>query len=555
MQKISYAHGASTIPLLGETIGQNLKRTAEQFGNCDALVVPYQKYKATYSEFWDQTTQVAKSLLAFGVKKGDRVGIWSANRYEWVVIQYASSRMGAILVNINPAYRPVELKFALKQSGVSLLIMSKGFRHTDYTDILGQVRGDCVNLHQVLVIDNEWASFIDAGKKISDQELSEIEDSLQFDDAVNIQYTSGTTGFPKGATLSHHNILNNGYFIGERLEYNEHERVCIPVPFYHCFGMVLANMACTTHGSCMVIPGEAFEPEAVLKTVQDEKCTSLYGVPAMFIAELEHPNFDKYDYSTLHTGIMAGASCPVRAMNEVIERMNMKDVQICYGMTETSPVSTQTMSNDPVDKRVGTVGRVQDHVEIKIVDKDKGNILPIGSHGELCTRGYSVMLKYWDNDEATKSVIDEAGWMHTGDLAVMDDDGYVKITGRIKDMILRGGENIGPLEIEEYLRTHEAVSDVHVIGVPSYKYGEEVMAWVKLKDNKTTSEKELGEYCKGQIATYKIPKYWKFVDGFPITVTGKIRKVEMREISTKELGLTSNNNGEKFEYFDTTKPN
>jgi fatty-acyl-CoA synthase len=527
MQKISYAHGASTIPLLGETIGQNLKRTAEQFGNCDALVVPYQKYKATYSEFWD----------------------------EWVVIQYASSRMGAILVNINPAYRPVELKFALKQSGVSLLIMSKGFRHTDYTDILGQVRGDCVNLHQVLVIDNEWASFIDAGKKISDQELSEIEDSLQFDDAVNIQYTSGTTGFPKGATLSHHNILNNGYFIGERLEYNEHERVCIPVPFYHCFGMVLANMACTTHGSCMVIPGEAFEPEAVLKTVQDEKCTSLYGVPAMFIAELEHPNFDKYDYSTLHTGIMAGASCPVRAMNEVIERMNMKDVQICYGMTETSPVSTQTMSNDPVDKRVGTVGRVQDHVEIKIVDKDKGNILPIGSHGELCTRGYSVMLKYWDNDEATKSVIDEAGWMHTGDLAVMDDDGYVKITGRIKDMILRGGENIGPLEIEEYLRTHEAVSDVHVIGVPSYKYGEEVMAWVKLKDNKTTSEKELGEYCKGQIATYKIPKYWKFVDGFPITVTGKIRKVEMREISTKELGLTSNNNGEKFEYFDTTKPN
>ena len=550
MQKISYAHGASNMPLLGETIGQNLKRTVAKFGNSEALVVPYQNYRATYMEFWEQTTLVAKSLMAKGIRKGDRVGIWSPNRYEWVIVQYATSRMGAILVNINPAYRPVELKYALNQSGISLLIMSKGFRKTNYIDILNQVKDDCNQLLNVIVIDSDWGSFLEKGKTIQDMQLSEIEDKLQFDDAVNIQYTSGTTGFPKGVTLSHHNILNNGYFIGERLEYNENERVCIPVPFYHCFGMVLANMACTTHGSCMVIPGEAFEPEIVLKSVQDEKCTSLYGVPAMFIAELEHPNFDKYDYSTLHTGIMAGASCPVKAMNEVIERLNMKDVQICYGMTETSPVSVQTTSNDPILKRVGTVGKVLDHVEIKIIDKNTGTILPIGEHGELCTRGYSVMLKYWANEEATNLVIDEAGWMHTGDLAVMDEEGYIKITGRIKDMILRGGENIGPLEIEEYLRTHDSISDVQVIGVPSYKYGEEVMAWVKLKENQMVTEKELSNYCKGQIATYKIPKYWKFVDEFPVTITGKIRKVEMREIAAKELGLNGNNNRGEFEYFD-----
>jgi len=555
MPNLSYAHGTSDIPLLGETISQNLRRTVERFPEAEALVVPYQNCRANYAQFWSLTTEVAKSLIAYGINKGDRVGLWSANRYEWVIIQYASARVGAILVNINPAYRPVELKYALKQSGVSLLIMSKGFRQTNYLEILGQVRGDCIHLHQVVVIDHDWTAFIEEGRRVPDRNLEQVENNLQFDDAINIQYTSGTTGFPKGATLTHHNILNNGYFIGERLKYNEHERVCIPVPFYHCFGMVLANMACTTHGSCMVIPGEAFDPEIVLKTVQDERCTSLYGVPAMFIAELDHPNFNNYDLSTLHTGIMAGASCPVKTMNEVIGRMHMKDVQICYGMTETSPVSTQTMSNDPIEKRVATVGRVQEHVEIKIVDKNSGNILPVGQQGEFCTRGYSVMLKYWDNDEATRAVIDEAGWMHTGDLAIMDEEGYVKITGRIKDMILRGGENIGPLEIEEFLRTHEAVSDVHVIGVPSYKYGEEVMAWVKLKENKVVSGAELAEYCKGQIATYKIPRYWKFVDSFPITVTGKIRKVEMREISTKELDLETIHQGEKFNYIDsdTTK--
>lgn len=550
MSKISYSHGASDIPLLGETIGQNLRNAVARFPDTEALVAPFQNYRATYSQFWMQTTQVAKSLIASGIKKGDRIGIWSANRFEWVVIQYASARMGAILVNINPAYRPVELKYALKQSGVSLLIMSKGFRQTNYTDILSQVRSDCIHLQQVVVIDHDWASFIESGRRVPDHELEEIELSLQFDEPINIQYTSGTTGFPKGATLTHHNILNNGYFIGERLNYNELERVCIPVPFYHCFGMVLANIACTTHGSCMVVPGEAFDPETVLKTVQDEKCTSLYGVPAMFIAELDHPNFGNYNLSTLHTGIMAGASCPVKTMNDVIHRMNMKDVQICYGMTETSPVSTQTMQDDPVDKRVATVGRVLDHIEIKIIDKESGYIIPVNQQGELCTRGYSVMLKYWENEEATRAVIDAAGWMHTGDLAVMDEDGYVKITGRIKDMILRGGENIGPLEIEEFLRTHDAVSDVHVIGVPSYKYGEEVMAWVKLREGKTATGDLLTEYCKGQIATYKIPRYWKFVDSFPITVTGKIRKVEMREISTKELGLEGVQKGEKFEYID-----
>jgi len=534
---ISYVSGTSDVPLLGETISQNLKRTVDRCGNHDALVVPHQNYRATYQEFWDQTTEVAKGLLAFGVKKGDRVGIWSPNRFEWVVIQYATTRIGAILVNINPAYRPSELKFALRQSQISLLIMAKGFRNTDYMDILQQVRGSSIYLQQVVVLDRDWAALIESGRRIDDVLLGEVEDSLQFDDPINIQYTSGTTGFPKGATLTHHNILNNGFFIGERLNYSEIDRVCIPVPFYHCFGMVLGNMACTTHGACMVIPGEAFEPEVVLRVVQEEKCTSLYGVPAMFIAELEHPAFDRYDYSSLRTGIMAGAPCPVKAMREVQDRMHMKEVSICYGMTETSPVSFQTLVNDPLEKRVATVGTVHPHIEVKIIDACTGRIVSRGERGELCTRGYSVMLKYWENEEATKSVLDDAGWMHTGDMAVMDEDGYVSIVGRLKDMIIRGGENIGPLEIEEFLRGHEAVSDVHVIGVPSYKYGEEVMAWIKFKAGKSATEEELHAYCKGQIATYKIPKYWKFVDAFPITVTGKIRKVEMREISTKELGL------------------
>lgn len=537
MNKLSYEHGSSEMPLLGETITERLRRTVEQFPDREALVVPYQNYRATYQEFWNQIEEIAKGLLAFGVKKGDRIGIWSPNRHEWVIVQFATARIGAILVNVNPAYKASELKFALRQSEISLLIMSKNFRKTNYFEIIQEVRKSCIHLKQIVILDRDWQALIEAGKRISTQEVEDIEASLQFDDPINIQYTSGTTGFPKGATLTHHNILNNGYFIGERLHYTEKDRVCIPVPFYHCFGMVLGNLACITHGSAMIIPGEAFEAETVLKTVQDEKCTSLYGVPLMFIAELEHPNFEKYDMSSLRTGIMAGASCPEKAMREVQEKMNMKDVAICYGMTETSPVSTQTFVDDQLDKRVSTVGRVHPHQEIKIIDPTSGKIVPRGESGEFCTRGYSVMLKYWNNEEATKAVIDDAGWMHTGDVASMDEEGYVTITGRIKDMIIRGGENISPFEIEEYLHTHEAISEVYVIGVPDYKYGEVVMAWIKFKEGKSVSEDELREYCKGQIATYKIPKYFKFKKEFPTTVTGKIRKVEMREISSRELEL------------------
>ncbi|PKQ69427.1 AMP-binding protein [Labilibaculum manganireducens] len=537
MNKLSYEHGSSNLPLLGETIIERLRKTVELFGDRDALIVPYQNYKATYLEFWQQIEEVAKGLLAFGVGKGDRVGIWSPNRHEWVIVQFATARIGAILVNVNPAYKSAELKFALRQSEISLLIMSEGFRKTNYFEIIQEVRQSCIHLKQIVILDRDWHALIEAGKRISTSQIEEIESQLQFDDPINIQYTSGTTGFPKGATLTHHNILNNGYFIGERLHYNETDRVCIPVPFYHCFGMVLGNLACITHGSAMVIPGEAFEAETVLKTVQDEKCTSLYGVPLMFIAELEHPNFEKYDLSSLRTGIMAGASCPEKAMLEVQEKMNMKEVAICYGMTETSPVSTQTFVNDELSKRVGTVGRVHPHQEIKIIDPETGKIVARGEGGEFCTRGYSVMLKYWNNEEATKSVIDNAGWMHTGDLASMDEEGYVTITGRIKDLIIRGGENISPFEIEEFFHSHESISEVYVIGVPDYKYGEVVMAWIKFKEGKSATEEELRDYCKGQIATYKIPKYFKFTSEFPTTVTGKIRKVEMRDISSKELEL------------------
>jgi fatty-acyl-CoA synthase len=386
-------------------------------------------------------------------------------------------------------------------------------------------------------MEKDWDKFIAAGTKIMDQELQERENMLQFDDPINIQYTSGTTGHPKGATLTHHNILNNGFFIGERLYYTEKDRVCIPVPFYHCFGMVLANMACITHGSCMVIPCEFFDPDITMQTVQKEKCTSLYGVPTMFIAELEHPNFNNYDFSTLRTGIMAGSPCPIETMKQVQSKMNMTEVTVCYGMTETSPVSTQSSCNDPIQKRVSTVGTVHPHLEVKIVNPETGLVVPIGEQGELCTRGYSVMLGYWEMPEDTAKVLDKNGWMHTGDLAIMDEDGYVKISGRIKDIIIRGGENISPREIEEFIMTHEAVADVQVIGVPDIRYGEEVMAWVKLRNDYDVTGDELKAYCKGQIATFKIPKYWKFVDGFPMTVSGKIRKVEMREISTKELGL------------------
>ena len=534
---LSYVHGANQTPLLGETIGQNLRRTVDNTPTAEALVVRHQNYRATYAELWQQTTQVAKGLLARGVKQRDRVGIWSPNRAEWVVVQYATARIGAILVNINPAYRTSELRYALQQSGTSLLILARGFRTASYVEMLAEVRADCPDLQQSLVLDDDWQQLLTDGERISDAELEHIEAELQFDDPINIQYTSGTTGFPKGATLSHHNILNNGFFIGEALRYSSSDRVCIPVPFYHCFGMVLGNLACTTHGACMVIPGESYDALAVMETVQAERCTALYGVPTMFIGELDHPRFSDFDYSSLRTGIMAGSPCPVEVMRKVQSLMHMPEVTICYGMTETAPVSTQSAVDDPLDKRVSTVGRIHPHVEIKIVDATSNRVVPRGQSGELCTRGYSVMLGYWNNAEATAQSIDAARWMHTGDLATMDDDGYVNIVGRIKDMIIRGGENIYPREIEEFLYTHPDVSDVQVIGVPSERYGEEVMAWVKLREGSTVSGETLAEFCRGKIATFKIPRYWKMVDGFPMTVTGKVQKFKMRETAVEELGL------------------
>jgi fatty-acyl-CoA synthase len=535
----SYVHGASSVPLLGEAIGQNLLRTVERVGDHEALVVPHQGYRATYRELWDQTGLAARGLLARGVRKGERVGIWSPNRYEWVVLQYATARIGAILVNINPAYKTSELSYALRQSGASTLLLARAFRTADYVSMLAEVRGECADLRQSIVLDDDWSALLEDSRKVSESELLSIESSLQFDDAINIQYTSGTTGFPKGATLSHHNILNNGYFIGEALQYSEADRVCIPVPFYHCFGMVLGNLACTTHGACMVIPGESYEPLAVMQTVQQERCTSLYGVPTMFIGELDHPRFAEFDFSSLRTGIMAGSPCPIEVMKKVQSQMHMPQVTICYGMTETAPVSTQSSTDDPLDKRVSTVGRIHPHVEIKIVDPQNGEVVPRGVAGELCTRGYSVMLGYWNNPDATAEAIDAARWMHTGDLATMDEQGYVNIVGRIKDMIIRGGENIYPREIEEFLYAHPDVSDVQVIGVPSEKYGEEVMAWVKLREGASLTDEALTAYCRGKIATYKIPRYWKFVDGFPMTVTGKIQKFKMRESAVEELNLQS----------------
>ncbi len=537
MTAISYAHGASDTPLLGETIGDNLRRTVERVPANEALVVPHQGYRATYAQLWEQVGEVARGLMARGVARGDRVGIWSPNRSEWVLLQYATARIGAVLVNVNPAYRTSELAYALRQSRTGFLVLARAFRTSDYAAMLGEVKGECPELREALVLEDGWAALLRDAATVSEAQLAEREAELQFDDPINIQYTSGTTGFPKGATLSHHNILNNGYFIGEALGYSERDRVCIPVPFYHCFGMVLGNLACTTHGATMVIPGEAYDPVAVLETVQAERCTSLYGVPTMFIGELDHPRFGDFDLSTLRTGIMAGSPCPVEVMKRVQSQMGMHEVTICYGMTETSPVSTQSALDDPLDRRVSTVGRVHPHVEVKIVEPGSGQVVPRGTPGELCTRGYSVMLGYWDDPEATAEAIDAAGWMHTGDLATMDDEGYVNIVGRIKDMIIRGGENIYPREIEEFLYGHPAVADVQVIGVPSQRYGEEVMAWVRLRDGDAATDEELAAFCKGRIATYKIPRYWKFVDELPMTVTGKIQKYRMREVAVEELGL------------------
>ncbi len=537
MNEPSYVHGASDKPLLGEPIFRNLRRTADRFGERDALVVAHQGYRATYKDLVDQCEEVARGLMARGVKKGDRVGIWSPNRYEWVIVQYASSAMGAILVNINPAYRTSELEYALNQSGTSFLILAARFRQADYVAMLGEVKGRCPGLREALVLEDGWDALKRDASKVEPGELHELEATLQFDDPINIQYTSGTTGFPKGATLTHHNILNNGFFIGETLRYTEQDRVCIPVPFYHCFGMVLGNLACTTHGSAMVIPAEAYDPVLTMETVQQERCTSLYGVPTMFIGELEHPRFKDYDFSSLRTGIMAGSPCPVEVMKKVQTVMHIPEMTIAYGMTETSPVSTQCTTDDPLERRVSTVGRVHPHVEIKIIDPSTGAVVPRDTPGELCSRGYIVMRGYWNNEDATRQAIDPARWMHTGDLATMDADGYVNIVGRIKDMIIRGGENIYPREVEEFLYSHPDIADVQVIGVPSEKYGEEVMAWVKLREGNSATGDDIAAWCKGKIATYKIPRHWKFVDSFPMTVTGKIQKFKMRETAVEELGL------------------
>lgn len=535
MPPLSYAHGASSVPLLGETIGENLRRTVERFGDREALVVRHQNYRATYRELGEQIGLAARGLIARGIEPGNRVGIWAPNRFEWVVLQFATSRVGAILVNINPAYKAVELEHVLKTSGVRLLVMASGFRTADYRAILGEIRDRCPQLQYVLVLDDGWQALLAAGNTVEVGELNTIESRLQFDDPINIQYTSGTTGSPKGATLSHHNILNNAWIVGGRMRYTEQDRVCVPVPFYHCFGMVFGNLACACRGACNVVPSESFDPLAVLETVQAERCTSLYGVPTMFIAELGHTRFGEFDLSSLRTGIMAGSPCPVETMKQVQARMHMSEVTIVCGMTETSPGSTQTTPDDPLEKRVETVGRPLDHTEIKIIDPATGQVVPRGTPGEECTRGYCVMLGYWNDPEATAKAVDSAGWMHTGDLAVMDDEDYVRIVGRIKDVIIRGGENVYPREVEEFLHTIPGIAEAQVIGVPCDHYGEEVMAWIRLKDGTSCSGEDLAAACRGRIATYKIPRHWKFVDAFPLTVTGKVQKYRMREIASEEL--------------------
>jgi fatty-acyl-CoA synthase len=536
--QLSYSHGASADALLGETIGANLRRMTAAQGASEALVDVPTGRRWTYAQLDAASDDVARGLIAAGVGPGDRVGIWAPNCAEWVLLQYGTAKMGAILVNINPAYRSHELAYVLRQAGISVLVSAESFKTSDYRAMIDEARGGLTELRQVVYIGtSDWDTLVAAGQQADPAALPEREATLAFDDPINIQYTSGTTGFPKGATLSHHNILNNGFFIGEGCRYTPADRVCIPVPFYHCFGMVLGNLACTTHGSCIVIPAPGFDPAATLAAVQAERCTSLYGVPTMFIAELALPDFADYDLSTLRTGIMAGSPCPVEVMKRVVSEMHMEEVEICYGMTETSPVSTQTRTDDDMERRVATVGRVHPHVEIKVIDPETGRVLPRGQHGELCTRGYSVMLGYWDEPDKTAEAIDAGRWMHTGDLAVMDEAGYLNIVGRIKDMVIRGGENIYPREIEEFLYSHPDIEDVQVVGVPDARYGEELCAWVQLRTGSSLTEQQVKEYCTGRIAHYKVPRYVRFTGEFPMTVTGKVQKFKMRETSIGELGL------------------
>ncbi|WP_454835747.1 AMP-binding protein [Rhodococcus qingshengii] len=537
----SYTSGVWDGPMLGDTIGDNLDRTVAAHGDRDALIDHASGRRWTYREFAEQVNGLAAGLLCRGVGKGDRVGIWAPNCPEWTFTQYATAKIGAILVNINPAYRSHELQYVLEQAGISTLVSAASFKTSDYASMIETVRPQCPDLTSVLLLGSpEWDAVLADGlaAQASDPApLAAAQAALSADDAINIQYTSGTTGFPKGATLSHHNILNNGYFVGELCHYSEVDRVCIPVPFYHCFGMVMGNLACTSHGAAMVIPGPAFDPRASLEAVQAEKCTSLYGVPTMFIAELALPDFDSFDLSSLRTGIMAGSPCPVEVMKQVIDRMGMSEVSICYGMTETSPVSLQTRSDDSIEQRTETVGRVGPHLEIKIVDPATGLTVPRGEPGELCTRGYSVMLGYWENPEKTAEAIDAARWMHTGDIGVMDEAGYVAITGRIKDMVIRGGENVYPREIEEFLYTHPDILDAQVIGVPDAKYGEELMVWVQMREGADDLDADsVRAFCTGKLAHYKIPRYVHVVDEFPMTVTGKVRKIAMREQAIELIG-------------------
>ncbi|HEX3712971.1 MAG TPA: AMP-binding protein [Trebonia sp.] len=539
--ELSYTSATSGTPLLGDTIGANFDRTAAAFPGRPALVDVAAGLRYTYAELKDEVDALAYGLLTAGIAKGDRVGIWSPNQAEWTVTQYATAKVGAILVNINPAYRTSELEFVLNQSGCRLLIAAQRLKTSDYAAMITEVRPRCADLEQVVLLGTDaWRELVSTGKfadlAVRNAALDGIE--LSADDPINIQYTSGTTGFPKGATLSHHNILNNGFFVGELCRYTEQDSICIPVPFYHCFGMVMGNLAATSHGAAMVIPAPAFDPVKTLEAVQAERCTSLYGVPTMFIAELAVPGMDTYDLSSLRTGIMAGSPCPVEVMKQVIDRMGMSEVSIAYGMTETSPVSTQTRVDDSVERRVATVGRAGPHIEVKVVDPATGLTVPRNAPGELCTRGYSVMLGYWRQPDKTADVIDAARWMHTGDLAVMDDDGYLSITGRIKDMVIRGGENIYPREVEEFLYTHPDILDAQVIGVPDEKYGEELMVWIRLRPGAAPLTAEaLREFCSGRLSHYKIPRYVHITEDFPMTVTGKVRKVEMREKSVEILGL------------------
>ena len=536
---LSYAANPGSKTLLDDTIAQNFLNTVARFGDREALVDRASGRRWTYTQLADDVDAVAHGLIGLGLVKGERVGIWAPNCAEWTLVQYATARLGVILVNINPAYRSHELSYVLQQSGIRTLIAVPAFKGSSYIDMIDAVRGDCPELVDVVLIgEQSWTDLLESGRGKPKSQLDEITDSLVNTEPINIQYTSGTTGFPKGATLSHRNILNNGYFVGEGINYTENDRICIPVPFYHCFGMVMGNLAATSHGAAMIIPAPAFDPALTLRAVAEEKCTSLYGVPTMFIAELNDPSFDSFDLSSLRTGIMAGSPCPEETMKQVIERMGADQISICYGMTETSPVSAQTSVDDTIERRVGTIGRVHPHVEVKIVNPETGATLPRGETGEFCTRGYSVMLGYWNDPEKTADTIDDDRWMHTGDLGVMDADGYLNITGRIKDVVLRGGENIYPREIEEFLMRHPDILDVQVIGVPDARYGEEVAAWIRMKPDTAPLDAELVRaYSAGRLAHYKIPRYVLLVDEFPMTITGKIRKVEMRERSVELLNL------------------